>query len=144
MVRRPHVSARIGVPWGFTLIEVVLAFGLVAFVLTAILGLASLATSGTKTADLNARLAAITERVVAEYQGRPFSSALTGLPTNSFFDFSGAPSTNASEIYFRCDIRQITNAGASTNYAVLDLMIRWPTPHLTSTNETLFSVFNYQ
>ena len=60
----------------FTLVEVVIAVGLVAFVLTAILGLVAIAANETKNADLKARLAWITEQVTSEYQSQRFSNAL--------------------------------------------------------------------
>ncbi len=58
----------------FTLVEVVIAVGLVAFVLTAILGLVAIAANETKNADLKARLAWITEQVTSEYQSQRFSN----------------------------------------------------------------------
>ena len=60
----------------FTLVEVVIAVGFVAFVLTAILGLAAMAANETKNADLKARLAWITESVTSEYQSQRFSAVL--------------------------------------------------------------------
>ena len=60
--------------------EVVIAVGLVGFVLTAILGLAALAANETKNADLKARLAWITESMTSEYQSQRFSTALGNLP----------------------------------------------------------------
>ena len=66
----------------FTLVEVVIAVGLVAFVLTAILGLVAIAANETKNADLKARLAWITEQVTSEYQSQRFSNALASVPAN--------------------------------------------------------------
>ena len=65
-----------GTSAAFTLIEVVIAVGLVAFVLTAILGLVAIAANETKNADLKARLTWITEQVTSEYQSQRFSSVL--------------------------------------------------------------------
>jgi uncharacterized protein (TIGR02598 family) len=133
----------------FTLVEVVIAVGLVAFVLTAILGLAVIATNETKNADLKARLAWITERVTSEYQSQRFSTALTNLPATNYWDYSGMPVTNTADAYFRCIISNVTPPPASTNFTsdnfvLLQASIRWPYPQLTSTNVTLISLFNYQ
>ena len=84
--------------------EVVIAVGLVAFVLTAILGLAAIAANETKNADLKARLAWITESVTSEHQSQRFSAVLGGLPKSNYWDFSGMPVTNIADAYFRCDV----------------------------------------
>ena len=135
----------------FTLVEVVIAVGLVAFVMTAILGLAVIAANETKNADLKARLAWITERVTSEYQSQRFSRCLgsSDMPANSYWDYSGMPVTNTTDAYFQCDVTNVTPPPASTNFttnnfALLQVSIRWPNPQLTSTNVSLISLFNYQ
>jgi uncharacterized protein (TIGR02598 family) len=135
----------------FTLVEVVIAVGLVAFVLTAILGLAVIATNETKNADLKARLAWITERVTSEYQGQRFSEVLGNLPATNYWDYSGVPVTNTLDAYFRCDVSNVTPPPATNfttnNFALLQVSIRWPYSSLdstnVSTNVSLISVFNY-
>jgi uncharacterized protein (TIGR02598 family) len=137
----------------FTLVEVVIAVGLVAFVLTAILGLAAMAANETKNADLKARLAWITERVTSEYQSQRFSVALGSVPTNapatSYWDYSGMLVTNNADAYFRCDVSNVTPSPASTNFttnnfALFQVSIRWPNPQLTSSSVSVISLFNYQ
>jgi Tfp pilus assembly protein PilV len=128
---------------------VVIAVGLVAFVLTAILGLVAIAANETKNADLKARLAWITEQVTSEYQSQRFSNALASVPGTNYWDYSGMP-TNAAGAYFVCDVSNVTptnptNANYPTNYiALLQLRTRWPSPQLTSTNVSVISLFNYQ
>ena len=73
----------------FTLVEVVIAVGLVAFVLTAILGLAAMAANETKNADLKARLAWITESVTSEHQSQRFSAVLGSLPKTNYLGLFG-------------------------------------------------------
>lgn len=135
----------------FTLVEVVIAVGLVAFVLTAILGLVAIAANETKNADLKARLAWITEQVTSEYQSQRFSNALASLPTNLSWDYEGMPvPTNSPNAYFLCDVSNVTptsptNANYPTNYiALLQVRTRWPSQQLTSTNVSVISLFNYQ
>ena len=135
----------------FTLVEVVIAVGLVAFVLTAILGLVAIAANETKNADLRARLAWITEQVTSEYQSQRFSNALANVPTNFAWDYDGmAVLTNSPSVYFVCDVSNVTptsppNTNYPTNYiALLQLRTRWPSPQLTSTNVSVISLFNYQ
>jgi uncharacterized protein (TIGR02598 family) len=135
----------------FTLIEVVIAVGLVAFVLTAILGLVAIAANETKNADLNARLAWITEQVTSEYQSQRFSNTLASLPTNLSWDYDGmSVPINSPSAYFVCDVSNVTptnptNANFPTNYiALLQVRTRWPSPQVTSTNVSVISLFNYQ
>lgn len=144
----------------FTLVEVVIAVGLVGFVLTAILGLAALAANETKNADLKARLAWITESTTSEYQSQRFSTALGNLPSTNYRDFSGLPVADPKDAYFRCDVVNVTPPAAppkftAKNFALLQLTIRWPVntktqvnwpdPSLTSPkNVSLISLFNYQ
>ena len=137
---RPRRSA------AFTLVEVVIAVGLVAFVMTAILGLAMMAVNETKNADLKARLAWIVERVTSEYQSQRFSTALvpTNSPVTSFWDYSGMPVDDSPDAYFRCDVSNVTPPSASTNFALLQVNIFWPNAKLTSSNVCLISLFNYQ
>ena len=84
----------------FSLVEVVIAVGLVGFVLTAILGLAAMAANETKNADLKARLAWITERVTSEYQSQRFSAVLASLPKTNYWDYSGMAVINISDALF--------------------------------------------
>ncbi len=146
--REANTSAKeraIAMVSGFSLIEVILAVGLMAFVLSAILGLVTLAVQGTKRADLDARLVVLTSRVTAGYQNRDFASALSELSTNAttYYNLYGTP-TNAAAAYFRCDAANATPAGNSTNFAILRFQICWPYPQLSSTNLYVTSIGNYQ
>ncbi len=137
----------------FTLVEVVIAVGLVAFVLTAILGLVAIAANETKNADLKARLTWITEQVTSEYQSQRFSNSLANVPATKYWDYSGI-STNLADAYFVCDVSNVTptsppSADYPTNYmALLQVRIRWPysqpPTNFASTNVSVISLFNYQ
>ena len=121
--------------------------GLVAFVLTAIFGLVAIAVNETKNADLKARLAWITGRTTSEYQSQRFSSALASTPTNLYWDYSGMPVTSSAPgVYFVSTVSNVTPTNNfPTNYsALLQISTRWPNPQLTSTNVSVFSIFNYQ
>ena len=133
----------------FTLVEVVIAVGLVAFVLTAILGLATMAANETKNGDLKARLAWITESVTSECQSQRFATVLESMPKTNYWDYSGTPVTNIQDAYFVCALSKVTPSPMPTNFttnnfALLQVSIRWPNPQLTSTNVSLISLFNYQ
>jgi uncharacterized protein (TIGR02598 family) len=149
-----RILTRVGRSWerqAFTLVEVVIAVGLVAFVLTAILGLATMAANETKNGDLKARLAWITESVTSECQSQRFATVLesTNMPKTNYWDYSGTPVTNVQDAYFVCTVSKVTPSPMPTNFttnnfALLQVSIRWPNPQLTSTNVSLISLFNYQ
>ncbi|CAN5821863.1 hypothetical protein BH09VER1_BH09VER1_47180 [soil metagenome] len=130
---------------GFSLVEVILAVGLIAFVLTAILGLVTLAVQGTKKADMDARLAVLAGRMSAGYQGRSFAAALAELSTNAvtYYDYYGIP-TNAAGAYFACTAANVTPTGSSTNLAIVRFQFRWPSPQWSSTNSYVSSISNFQ
>lgn len=133
----------------FTLVEVVLAVGLVAFVLTAILGLAMMAIKETKNADLKARLTWITESVTSECQSQRFATVLGSLPVTRYWDYSGKPvDATSRDVYFRGDLKNVTAPAppklTANNFALLQVTISWPSPQLTSKNVFLISLFNYQ
>jgi uncharacterized protein (TIGR02598 family) len=154
---------------GFTLVEVVLAIAIIAFALTAILGLVGLAVQGTKDADLYARLALINRRVVSEFQSQPFlvvTGSFAVHPTNtSYYDLYGTPLTdcygnpiaaNTNAKYFQCDVTNsklvspapilsgTDNTALIQNAAMMQVKIRWPWPQLTGTDTTVTSIVNYR
>jgi uncharacterized protein (TIGR02598 family) len=148
---------RVVLPWvgrpprsaAFTLVEVVIAVGLVAFVMTAILGLAMMAVNETKNADLKARLAWIIESVTSECQSQQFPTVLASMPMTNYWDYSGMPVANTADAYFRCHVSNVTPPPAypnltTNNFALLQISIRWPNARPTSTNDSLISIFNYQ
>jgi uncharacterized protein (TIGR02598 family) len=133
----------------FTLVEVVIATGLVAFVMTAILGLAMMAANETKNADLKARLTWIIESVTSECQSQRFPTVVAAMPMTNYWDYSGMRVATPADAYFLCEISNVTPPPASPNlttdnFALLQVSIRWPNPQLTSSNVCLISLFNYQ
>ena len=130
----------------------VIAVGLVAFVLTAILGLVAIAANETKNADLKARLAWITEQVTSEYQSQRFSNAVWQVFPPICLGITGMPVTDefSGSVYFRWrrfqrDADESDERELSDNYiALLQVRTRWPSPQLTSTNVSVISLFNYQ
>ncbi|MGB8353721.1 MAG: prepilin-type N-terminal cleavage/methylation domain-containing protein [Chthoniobacteraceae bacterium] len=156
---------------GFTLIEVVLAVGIIAFALTAVFGLMGLAVQGTKDADVYARLGDINKRLVSSFQSQPFATVTNRVTTNviatSYYDYYGNPLTdcygatnaaNTNAPFFRCDVSNVTPATNSvnatnynllqysTNSAVLQIKTTWPYVSSSSTpsnnDYNVFSVLN--
>ena len=129
--------------------EIVLALGVIAFAFTAIIGLLGVATQGTKGADMDARLAALTRRVSSTYQSQPFSTLISGtnvISGTNWYDYNGTPTVSAAapETYFQCSV---TNSGpilSGSNGRWLQIQIRWPYPKLTETNISVISILNYR
>jgi len=128
---------------GFTLIEVAIAVGIVAFVFIALLGLTSLAVQGAGTADFNAKLSLLMGRLAASCQAQPFSTVAASLPATQYYDINGTPEA-ASNAYFTCEVTDVTPASTSPNLKLLRVRISWPGSRLTSNNESIISICNFQ
>lgn len=147
----------------FTLVEVVLAIGVVAFGLIAILGLMSVSLRNSREANVREGLTMVLDRMNSVYQGQNFTNSLavSQTSTNYYFDNSGVPTTNTASYFYLCNVTNATPAttsyffqsattvipqgSAPTNYfGVLQVSVRWPYPQLNSTNISLISILNCQ
>lgn len=125
---------------GFSLVEVVLAVGITSFILITVFGMTAMAVKTTQEADINARVAAIDRTTAALFQMEHFNKATTALPATYSYDIWGSPIQDG---YYRCDVKNVTPPGASTNLLILQVQVRWPSPQLKSTNTSIISVGNY-
>jgi uncharacterized protein (TIGR02598 family) len=148
----PSRFKRGGAP-SFTLIELVVAIALVAFVLTTILGMLSLAVKQMKGADSNTRVAILLKRVDAYYRSQSFTNVLGSPPsasysTNFYFSYLGIPTNQTTDpAYFRCYVTNVTSSSygsLTNNLALLQIQTSWPRPAYTSTNVSVISICNYQ
>ena len=117
----------------FSLIEVVIALGLVSFVLVALLGLFSAGFNSSRDSGTDTTLVQITEQVFA-------ASVKTNAPAfgevrDYQFNFRGWPSTNLSDNYYHVrlssrlpDTNVLPNVG--TNLLLLNAEVTW----LSNTN----------
>lgn len=104
----PHPSFR---SLAFSLVEIVLALGIAGFVAVAILGLAAIATNGTREADLNSRFAQITQRKTSELKSLrlDFSQPiLNQIVTPEYFDATGTPLSTPLGKVFTCTLENVT------------------------------------
>ena len=147
---RPSLRAR---HKAFTLVEVVVAIGVVVFGLIAIFGLMNLSLKNSREANLRQGLTLVIDQVNSYYQSQAFTNALNEVPATNFFDNVGEPLANSSGAFFAAQINNVTppngqiNASGlppvDTNYlGILQLKIAWPYPADTSTNISVFSVLN--
>ena len=127
---------------GFSLVEVVLAVGITAFILIAVFGMVTVAVKGTREADLMARLTEITRREAALCQLQPLTNVTGRLPATNYYTGWCIPCTIDSAD-FQVDLMNVTPAGTSSNLAFIQLQIRWPVPQLSFTNTSIISVAKY-
>ena len=128
----------------FTLVEVVFAIAIIAFVLISVLGLMTYASRLVQQADTNSRLADVVGQVSAQFDSQPFSVSTNLATTNAsyYFTSEGLP-TNSGRLlpvlrhqcrHARLDINQMMQ---------IQMSIRWPSPKFTNTNVIVTSTLNY-
>lgn len=139
---------------GFSLVEVVLALGVAAFALMAVLGLLSVAINSGKEAADDTMLVSMSNNLLATWRGKPFaeipleSNPAANLPpgttvtTDIYFDENGvrlmdaagndlerAPALAAGAIY-KCKTKiqgdVPTATGAQVNLLRIELCFQWP------------------
>jgi type II secretory pathway pseudopilin PulG len=142
--RRPGFVRQSGLN-SFTLVEVVFAIALIAFVLISVLGLMTYASQLVQQADTYSRLSNVVGQVSAKYDSQPYSVSTNYATTNMVYYFTseGLP-TNKASAYYQCNV---TNADLSTwtltNVMQIQMTITWPQPRPTSTNIVITSTLNY-
>lgn len=147
---RHHFNRRLNPPQrsalnSFTLIEVVIAIAIIAFVLVSMLGLMTYASQLGRQADTYSRLSNVMGQVLAQFNSQPYSISTNCATTNAvyYFTYEGLP-TNSSGAYYQCSV---TNADlppwSLTNMMQIQVSVRWPKPQFTSTNIVITSAANY-
>lgn len=132
-------------PNSFTLVEVVIAIAVIAFVLISVLGLMTYASQLVQQADTYSRLARVTSQVLTRLNSQSYSVSTNAATkgTAYYFTAEGLP-TNAASGYYEC---AVTNADPSpstlVNMMQLRVSIRWPKPQFTNTNIIITSTLKY-
>ena len=126
---------------GFSLVEVVLALGVIAIGVVALLGLLSISAGSSRSSDQATVIASISRQVLAEMRGMPFASLPVkttlwpveptttdrlpvepGDPTpppptyiaNLYFDNEGRRATAATEAFYRCRVKMMPDPKTMT------------------------------
>lgn len=109
-------------PHGFSLVEVVVALGVIAFAIIAIIGLLSMALRIGREANEDTLLPLMAGRIANDLRSARFQDLTSNFPdgTQFFFDSQGLESTNASEQIYQCELRWSTNPPSPGN----DLSLR--------------------
>lgn len=112
---------------GFSLVEVVLAIGIIAFCLVAVVGLFSVGQLASQRATDDTSLAAASFQVISKIRSRTNSA----LPTNYFFDLQGRMVPSIDEASYVCEVvssavPETEVANISTNLARVKIQFTWP------------------
>ncbi len=126
----------------FSLIEVVIALGIISFVLAAVLGLLGVGLFSSRQSSEDTSLAAMTSQVLGQ-----LSTATSPTNASFFFDMDGLPLTNSSGAVYRCVASTtLPSAGEipnlSTNFLKALIVFTWPVsaaipPHTNTFNASL-------
>jgi len=146
----------------FTLVEVVIAIGVTAFVLVSILGLMAYASQTVQQSDKYARLASVVSQVLTTLGSQSFamspyllgennsSGNFNPLSSTNYYTSEGLP-TNSAGGYYQCVVSDATPANfaltnADGNYFLepVQVTIRWPYPKPNNTNIIVTSLLNYE
>jgi uncharacterized protein (TIGR02598 family) len=114
---------------GFSLTEVVLALGIVAFAIVALLGLLSASLGTSRVAEDETRLAAITSDVIDTLRSRPFADV--PIAATYEFDHDGERLTSTGgEPYYQCVLSTTTDTSTTnstqTNLLSVRMIFTWP------------------
>jgi len=119
-------------PRAFTLVEVALSLGIVAFALTAVVSLLSVSLDADRAARDDTLLAEIARSTVSELRSVPFADALKRVQEQPtlYFDAEGAAVANAAQAAYECH-RTATEDAERTgtqgpNLLRVRLEFRWP------------------
>jgi len=140
--RRPALNS-------FTLVELVIAIGIIAFVLVSVLGLMTYTSQLSQQADTYSRLSNVSSQVIAQFSSQPYSVSTNIVGTNGafYFTYEGLP-TNSAGAYYQCNVANANPASwALTSMMQIQLSIRWPmatSPHFANTNVIIMSALNYE
>jgi Tfp pilus assembly protein PilV len=129
----------------FTLVEVVIAIAVVAFVLVSLLGLMTYTSQLVQQADTYSRLSNVSSQVLAQLDSQPYSLSFAKANTNAttYFTYEGLP-TNSAAGYYQCVMSKANPAGWTLSSVLqVQLTITWPKPEFTNTNVIISSTLQY-
>ena len=126
----------------FSLVEVTLSLGILAFVCVAIFGLISGSYSIARDSINDQAITQIVRNVVEERRGSPFDN-LAGEAL--YFSTQGGPASNAADAAYKCDLAvaddpSTRSADGTVNLKMLTLTITWPVGVAATSNTRTFHV----
>lgn len=127
----------------FSLIEIVLAIGIISFSLLAMFGLVSVSLQSNRASASDTDLASMSRQVLATLRNLPFSSLPSA--TNYYFGPDGSPTNSAAALY-DCAVTLTSDAAIpSGDFKTAQLQFTWPVTAGNRPNTNIFqiSIANY-
>ncbi len=122
---------------GFSLVEVVIAIGIMAFAITAMIGLLSVAMQSDKSSGVDTAIAAMSQQVLGSLRAMPYVSLPAS--TNYYFDVEGSGCELSRAIY-ECVVALDGDPDLGTNKLKrVQMSFRWP----GNTNVVQATIANY-
>ena len=132
-----------GVGRGFTLVEVVIAVGVLAFAAISLLGLMTLALQSSHNAAVQSTQATMVSTITGKLSSQNFTNTVVRLPFTNYFTEEGVE-TNAAAALYRCEVADVSSANPTTNFMrQVQLQICWPAPVYARTNVVVASLVKY-
>jgi len=127
----------------FSLVEVVIAIGIVSFALLAMMGLASVSLQSERSSASDTDLAALSQQVFSRLRSLPFASLSD---TNYFFDADGSPTTNSAGAVYECAVTLAADPSLlPASFKNARLQFTWPVSAANRPNTNIFlgGIANY-
>lgn len=104
-------------PAAFTLVEVVLALGIVAFAVVALVGLMAVSFDSSRGSDADTSIASMARQITAELRARPFDRLTTEGSDVYFFDNEAHRLADLKGAVYRCKVTLTANGDFDTGSA---------------------------
>lgn len=109
-----------------SLVEVVIALGILAFAIIPIVGLLSMSMSTSNDAQKDTAIAAAARQVLAILRAQTNFASVAPLTTNLFFTADATPQAVATnDTAFDCEVITVPRL-TNTNFADVTMRFRWP------------------
>jgi uncharacterized protein (TIGR02598 family) len=122
----------------FSLVEIVLAIGIISFGCIAIFGLLGVTANASRLSSDETAIATMSRHVISSIKQQTFPAIeanFMGKTTKFYFDSTGNPLTNASEAFYQCAVTGTEDAATTSslsggrtqvNLIKLQLAFTWP------------------
>jgi uncharacterized protein (TIGR02598 family) len=126
----------------FSLVEVVIALGIAAFALAAVIGLCSVALNTNRESADDTRIALMARAVISDLERQGFEKARQSIETTPdlYFDREGRAVPSRKEAAYRCALTArpdtaTTGADGTVHLVAVSLTFTWPAQTPTSTKK---------
>ena len=126
--RRSGSSVREGSEAAFSLTEIAVAIGIVAFVIVSLVGLMSVGLSAQRSAREDTILVSVTKQALSTARSGKYSDLVIGAASSNFYTSEGYP-TNAASAFYVCEVSILAptnNLPGSLRAKEIRFKYNWP------------------